>query len=219
MADAIAAPVPAIEVLPAWFRKLPAVDAEHRTVDDWAITIKRCMPFLDAMSAGYVLTLPAEIHFSVSADGQSVTHRHQMPFTLVESHAAYQIKGSHWDGRVPLKLNTQWVVTTPRGWSMLYVPLLNHANDRIETMAGLVDSDRYPMPVNLPFFIHTSLHGNSDFTLERGTPLCQLIPVKRSDFLLEARDSTPAEVLLTQHTELQLRSSRGWYRKFIREKR
>ena len=48
----IAEPVPAKTVLPDWFRKLPAVDKQHASATNNGLTVKRCMPFLDAMTIG-----------------------------------------------------------------------------------------------------------------------------------------------------------------------
>ena len=60
-AGVIAPPVAARTVLPGWFRKLPAVDQEKRARDDTGLTVKRCMPFLDAMAAGWILPLAATV--------------------------------------------------------------------------------------------------------------------------------------------------------------
>ena len=48
--DVIAPPVPAKTYVPDWFRKLPAVDETKHGMNDTGLTIKRCMPFLDAIT-------------------------------------------------------------------------------------------------------------------------------------------------------------------------
>jgi hypothetical protein len=48
----IAPPVPAKSNLPAWFKKLPAVDKSVLGANGNGRTIKRCMPFLDATTRG-----------------------------------------------------------------------------------------------------------------------------------------------------------------------
>jgi hypothetical protein len=47
----IAEPVPARTVQPAWFKKLPGVDREQLTATNNGLTVKRCVPFLDALSS------------------------------------------------------------------------------------------------------------------------------------------------------------------------
>jgi hypothetical protein len=57
----IAPPVAAKTVLPDWFRKLPAVDSQHASANNNGLTVKRCMPFLDAMTTGWILPLAATV--------------------------------------------------------------------------------------------------------------------------------------------------------------
>jgi hypothetical protein len=37
---------------------------------DQGATLKRCPPFLTAMTAGYIIPAPADVQFKMSADGQ-----------------------------------------------------------------------------------------------------------------------------------------------------
>ena len=58
-------PVPAKNNLPEWYRKL-----DHTSPNK---TVKGCMPFLDSMSAGYILKLPQDFYINhnfTKEDGQ-----------------------------------------------------------------------------------------------------------------------------------------------------
>ncbi len=44
--------------LPDWFRKLPAIDEARLSTTDTGLTVKRCLPFLDAMTTGWILLWP-----------------------------------------------------------------------------------------------------------------------------------------------------------------
>jgi hypothetical protein len=55
----IAEPVPAKTSLPDWFRRLPAIDGANVSATNNGLTVKRCMPFLDAMTLGFILPLAA----------------------------------------------------------------------------------------------------------------------------------------------------------------
>src|ERR687896_59326 len=46
----IAEPVPARAVQPAWFKKLPGLDRSALSATNNGLTVKRCVPFLDAMN-------------------------------------------------------------------------------------------------------------------------------------------------------------------------
>ena len=53
----IAEPIPAKTALPSWLRKLPGVDRTNLTATNNGLTVKRCMPFLDAMTTGWLIPL------------------------------------------------------------------------------------------------------------------------------------------------------------------
>src|SRR4026209_1438895 len=56
-------PVPAARWGPHWLKELP-VDLEG------APTIKRCPPFLQAMTAGYIIPVPFDVQFKNSPEGE-----------------------------------------------------------------------------------------------------------------------------------------------------
>lgn len=68
----IAEPVPARTVLPGWFRSLPATDAAHIGTGSRGITVKRCMPFLDALSLGWIIPLAATVRLEIKDGGAVV---------------------------------------------------------------------------------------------------------------------------------------------------
>ena len=69
----IAPPVPAKTALPDWFRKLPAVDPHQVSATNNGLTVKRCMPFLDAMTSGWILPLAATVRRGVQVTNMSLS--------------------------------------------------------------------------------------------------------------------------------------------------
>src|ERR671914_1067837 len=67
----IAEPVPAKGVLPAWFRQLPGVDKSELSATNNGLTVKRCLPFLDAMSAGWIIPLAATVRLEIRDGGET----------------------------------------------------------------------------------------------------------------------------------------------------
>ena len=65
----IAEPVPAKKALPAWFRHLPGIDKSQLTATNNGLTVKRCMPFVDAMSAGWIIPLAAPVRLEIREGG------------------------------------------------------------------------------------------------------------------------------------------------------
>ena len=76
-----------------------------------------------------------------------------------------------------MKFHNPWTIRTPPGWSCLFTAPLNHTNDVVQILAGVVDTDRYQAPVNFPF---VTIAGDGTHVLEKGTPLVQVIPFQRS---------------------------------------
>lgn len=218
----IARPFPAQRHLPDWFRKLPAVDDAHYGLNDTGLTIKRCMPFLDAMGTGWVLPLAASIRLEISNGGTEVVGAWDFDRTMMSNHAEHQVAGHPWQGengpRPPRKFHNYWTIVTPPGYSCLFIAPLNRPNGIFEIVAGIVDTDTYRAPVHFPFFA-TAPDGLYELT--KGMPMAQVIPFRREDAAIEAYigpetgDEAAARVAVTRNTQ----ASTGWYRTDARAKR
>src|ERR687895_1643820 len=69
----IAEPVEARRSLPRWLRDLPGVDDTHLSATNNGLTVKRCMPFLDALSVGWIIPLAAPVRLEITEEGRTVT--------------------------------------------------------------------------------------------------------------------------------------------------
>jgi Family of unknown function (DUF6065) len=214
----IAEPVPAKGVLPAWFRQLPGVDKSQLGATNNGLTVKRCMPFLDAMAAGWIVPLAATVQLEISDGGQTVTAGWEFDRELVSNHAPFQIAGNPHEPHPPMKFHNHWTIRTPSGWSCLFVPPINRPNGVIEVMGGLVDTDTYRSPVNFPF---VAIAPDGVHTLERGTPLVQVIPFRRDDIGLEGsiRAETAQEAEEREQIRRSTHAAPGWYRRHARAAR
>ncbi len=214
----IAEPVAAKTVIPDWFRKLPAVDKAHVHANNNGLTIKRCMPFLDAMTTGWVLPLAATVRLDIRDNGQTVEAGWEYEKVMVSNHAMHQIAGNPREPRPPCKFHNYWTIITPPGWSCLFVSPLNRASPVFECIAGVVDTDTYHSLINFPF-IATAPDGV--YTLERGTPLVQVIPFRRDTTALAAdiRVETPRQADTKEKILRQTQVVEGWYRRFARAER
>jgi hypothetical protein len=214
----IAAPVPAREALPDWFRRLAPVDKNHLSTTDNALTVKRCMPFLDALMAGWILPLAATVRIDIRDNGQTVDTGWDFDKTMVSNHHPYQVNGHPMQPRPPCKIHNHWTILTPKGWSCLFIPPMNQPNGVIEIAAGIVDTDEYTSLIHFPFFA-TAPDGL--YTLEKGTPLVQVIPFRRDDLQLAGtvRAETAEEAAERQRILRATSAGDGWYRKEARERR
>jgi hypothetical protein len=88
---------------------------------------------------------------------------------------------------------------------------LNRPNGIFEVLAGVVDTDTYRAPIHFPFFA-TGKDGL--YTIEKGSPLVQVIPFKRDTAAIpaEIRAERPEEAADRAKILRNTRAGDGWYR-------
>ena len=214
----IAPPVAAKTVLPDWFRKLPPVDAQQASATNNGLTVKRCMPFLDAMTTGWILPLAATVRLEVKDGGSAVDAGWEFDRVMVSNHGAHQVAGNPKEPAPPCKFHNYWSIRTPPGWSCLFLPPLNRPAKPFECVAGIVDTDTYAAHIHFPFFA-TAPDGL--YVIEKETPLVQVIPFRREDAALKAeiQAETGAEATEREAVYRNTIASEGWYRKWARAAR
>lgn len=69
------------------------VDKNHLSTTDNALTVKRCMPFLDALMASWILSLAATVRIYIPGNGQTVDTGWDFDKIMVINHHPYQVNG------------------------------------------------------------------------------------------------------------------------------
>lgn len=214
----IAPPVPAKAYMPEWFRKLPAVDERKISTTDTGLTVKRCMPFLDAMTTGWIIPLAATVRIEVRDNGETVDTGWDFDRTMVSNHGAHQVRGNPWGKRPPMKFHSYWTIVTPPGWSCLFVNPLNRPNGLFDVVAGVVDTDTYRSTIHFPFFATApdGLH-----VIEKGSPMVQVIPFRRKTTALQADIRAEGEHEKAERVGILRKTlaASGWYRTHARAER
>jgi hypothetical protein len=211
--DIIAPPVPAKTILPEWYKKLPAIDT---TQADGGLTVKSCVPVLDAFCLGWIMPLAKTVTLEVSGNGSVLSGGSGW----LSAHVPYQVAGHHHQPRLPGKFLNFWTIRTPPGYSCLFVPPLNRSS-QFECVSAVVDTDRFRgKPINFQFFF-TAPDGT--YTIEKGTPLVQVIPFLRENMQSEIRVETREEAALDAEQMKLFDMNRdtyraGSYRKLVRDK-
>ena len=89
-------------------------------------------------------------------------------------------------GKVLMKFVNPWTIKTPPGYSVqIKNPSSNWEYD-IQLIEGVIDTDEYYAAINLPFVWTGKVTG--DFIVPQGTPLAQVIPFKRDNYILEVAE-------------------------------
>lgn len=166
----IEVPRQASKTLPDWFRVFDRVISGKRTV-------KSCMPFLDAMTAGYTIVLPVDVF--IDADRQDI--RVSASIDVIAKHYKEQIPpGMILDtySDEPYKWINSFYVKTPKGYSSYIMHPANRPDLPFMTLSGVVDTDNHPLLINFPFLIKNGFSG----VIPAGTPIAQILPFKREDW-------------------------------------
>ena len=218
--NVIPKPYPAKKFIPDWYKALPMkINNEDRLNNN---TVKRCVPFFDAMAIGYIIPLPADVWFKSNSDCSALEWDSNFTAPLIRQHSKEQITSSKVPNpdayMTPMKWVLQWVIETPPGWSTLFIPPINRRDDRFECIGGLVDTDKYFNNIQLPFYFNKP---NYDGLIKMGTPLIQAIPIKRSELLSKANveQFTQNDWKRLNKTKARVSSQESYYRDDVAEKK
>ena len=193
--------------IPEWYKKLT-----HSYENQ---TIKGCMPFLDTLTAGYILKMPTDykIRHNIEFEGKKragFDSAQQMMNSLAERininyqgkpefHGTDQLAGSPLVSKNKNlafhKILNPWIITTPPGYSTLFVPPLNNTDTRFSIIAGIVDTDTFKNEVNFPIVINGDKYEILDTIIERGTPYVQCIPFKRENWIMKIKPKSDKKYL------------------------
>lgn len=187
----LADPKSGISFVPDWYKK-----AESKYVDPSGMTqqgLKTCMPYLDALISGYMISTPVNIyinqteneigHLFNNEEGLSVNWDGPMflsDFINERPSASGQTMprpAGHYPNHMVFK--GYWSIKTPKGYSLLMTHPLNRHDLPFTTLSGIIDSDKFFAPGNIPFFFKKGFSG----VIPKGTPIAQLIPIKRNKWI------------------------------------
>lgn len=180
-----AEPKPSTFFIPDAFKKLPPYIKDQNDS-----TVKRCMPFLDSLTSGYIIPFPCdfEIWVDEEADQVKFTCNDQLGDMFsniigISSHPNFQTAEEMRNPKrtvdVAFKFLNPWKVVTPKGYSCLFVTPFNHALP-FDLITGIVDTDEFIMNVNFPFYWTEDLKKRT--LLKQGSPMAMVIPFKREDW-------------------------------------
>lgn len=175
-------PVPALKKAPDFYKAIKSQSDSHPASG----TVKRCVPFLDALSAGFIIPLWSDMYVCAENGDLSMSFPHNFPMgQSIDTHGYTQMPGHPLAekpyGKDFAKFINPWLIETDPGYSCLFTSPLNHLETRIKVLDGVVDTDSYYNNVNFPF-LWTG--GDGQFFIPKGTPLMQVIPFKREEFSL-----------------------------------
>ena len=204
-------PIPTKLNIPEWYKNL-----EHSILNK---TVKGCIPFLDSLTAGYLLKMPQDFHLRHNVDNKNEKGEkfkdsfqtfglhdqsqllHAKCINLnsgVDAHPTFQLEGSpllEKNKNLPFyKIINPWKIKTPKGYSCLFVPPLNNFDDRFSIIPAIVDTDTFPNEINFPIIINGDKYPVLETTIKKGTHYVQIIPFKRDSWKMTVKARKQKEI-------------------------
>jgi hypothetical protein len=169
-------PQPASKFIPDEYKKLKRFSKDNMH----SPTLKTCMPFLDSLTAGYIIPFDQDYLVDPVDDDFSVT-----PANKEQSDFGYHNQRQLPEGWKKTskenagKFHNKWLIKTPPGYSCLFIKPMNRIETRFDVLAGIVDTDTYINTINFPFILNKR---DEQFLIKKGEPMIQVIPFKRESW-------------------------------------
>jgi len=171
-------PVSATKCFPKIFKDMPPSNPDISFP-----TAKKCPAFIDLYKHAYIIPMWCDVILTYDVQG----YRWETPtdeFSLdIYGHNQFldYLPMSKKDWHFVWKFHCPWFLKTPKGYSVLQLPLTYEFNPDFEVLSGVIDTD-----------IHHEVNQQvvqkrvGTIEIHKGTPLCMYIPFKREKFEAEA---------------------------------
>lgn len=180
-------PIEAAHGLPDWLKSMPQ-EVVSDVMGGQNDTVKRCPPFVDAMTSGFLIPLFCDVivengEFSWDHDLPACSSV-DFPRAPIGLHDSTQLTGTPLfeADRFVIKFHNLWTIEAPQGYSLLFTHPVNRFDLPFTTLTGRVDCDLYR-----DAWIHFPARWrDAGFSgvLAKGTPVAQCFPVRRDDWTL-----------------------------------
>jgi len=212
-------PIPAVLGLPDWFKTLPQ-RAFNASMGEQSLTVKKCPPFIDAMTSGYLIPLATDLKV---CNGEFTWNFElpkapisDYPHSPIDFHDPSQAAGTPFfeDDRFLLKFNNFWIIEAPPGYSLLFTHPINRADLPFTTLTGLVDCDAFHFsPIHFPARWNDAKFNG---VLPKGTPVAQCVPIKREIWNADFGELSDEGFVRMIETQDAIAASHGVYRRQFR---
>jgi hypothetical protein len=168
--DSVQFPEPSKKFIPEWYKDIPG----KKDIQN----VKKCVPFLDAMTFGYIQKTWTDIHIKNDENGFGIFFDHKVPILNYRERSDMPTKDEFYN--IEFVWQRPWSVILPEGFSGLVTHPLNRIDLPFHTLSGIVDFDKsiHANIGNIPFYIKKGFSG----TIPVGTPMFQIIPIKREEW-------------------------------------
>jgi hypothetical protein len=206
-------PTPASLHVPEWYAKSERwTNVDSPVIQNYGANqgLKLCVPFLDGMISGYMVETWTDIQVTPLNETSSRFNWLAKPDPIIE-------RSPSLGERIPVPAghisnHFAWVgqfgIKVPTGYSVLLTHPLNRHDLPFTTLSGIIDSDGSHAPGNIPFFLKANWEG----IIPAGTPIAQILPFKRDNWVSELGDEKIQKEVIQQSFDTR-RILNGFYKK------
>lgn len=218
--EIIEPPTPASKYnIPHWFRSLPKyISGDSKfSYKSNNLTVKSCLPVVDAFTSGYTINLHCDVYVTKENGSTVFTWsyiKEGIPEPVRSRIPNIDNQKCPWDnmeGYEDLNFNwfPSWSIRTPKGYSCIFAHPINRVDLPFYTLGGIMDTDGWGDAGNHPFLLKKDWEG----IIPKGTPIIQIIPFKRENWISETDRSMAKEY----DKQLSQRDSyfKDYYKKFV----
>lgn len=210
-------PVSAAKALPDWLGKMPGEAVSDTLGGQPVRTLKHCPPLIDGLRLGVLILCPTDITVRDGALSWAWDFP-QLPDAALSRapigvHVPEQADGTPLAQKsLFVKFINHWTLQSDPGWSLLFQHPLGYPDLPFRTLSGVVDCDLFADGyVHFPAVLEAGFNG----VIPKGTPIAQVIPVKK-DCVLDVMPMTEAAVERNRAMQETLDQTPGHYRKSYR---
>jgi hypothetical protein len=175
-------PQSAKSYIPEWYKNATNFIGDKMTMGDNGLNkdLKLCSPFMDSFLTGYIISTWCDI--IVSKNDQGITEfrwtEEPQPIVNRNPQMAKTLPRPSGHSNSLYAWNVKWGTKTPNGYSAIFTHPLNRFDLPFTTTSGVMDTDMYSMGGEIPFFLKQDFEG----IIPEGTPIVQIIPIKRDSW-------------------------------------
>jgi len=172
-------PKPIGQILPDWFKHLPAF--KDRPLTPGEETAKACRPLHEYLHYGYMLPLWADYIFEKDKSGQNIVAISKTSYGEHPSgQTGYVLEDTDKFQGLAVKFINPWIIKTPPGYSCLFMAPFYNFEERFTIAPAIVNTDLYEGQIHFPAFVNKDI--KVPFVLEMGYPLVHIFPFKRDNW-------------------------------------
>lgn len=212
-------PKPAKSFMPDWWRQAPY------TGENGEMTIKACPSYPDFFSQGFVIRSWVNITFEARPANNKLSIKKFSDPRFMEwsIHPSFQMldygKFYVGDRKVTMtaKAHCPWNIKTPKGYSVLQLPMTYDFNQNWSVLPGIIDTDIHPQ-INQQILVHSN---GDDIVIKKGDPLAMYIPFKREKWDSDIRTMNHDDFHYLEYKNWRITSKHpegGGYREMQRER-